>query len=215
MNRYCIAAALAAVSTLAAPAAANLLVNGNFEASSSQTMTPPGWTNIGHSEGVIAYAAFGTPAYDGLYYYDLGGYGDASGPSGDGIRQSVATMAGSLYTLTFGLSSENQSGTTSLDVLIGSQLTTFILNIDGTGTFQKPFATQTISYFATSALTTISFIESVGGGANDPMIDGVIFDLARGGTVPEPASWALMIAGIGLAGGGLRRRRGNERLSIA
>ncbi|THD61667.1 MAG: PEP-CTERM sorting domain-containing protein [Phenylobacterium sp.] len=28
------------------------------------------------------------------------------------------------------------------------------------------------------------------------------------GGVPEPASWALMIAGFGLAGAGLRRRRG-------
>ncbi len=32
--------------------------------------------------------------------------------------------------------------------------------------------------------------------------------------VPEPAAWGLMIAGFGMAGGALRRRR-NERLAIA
>jgi hypothetical protein len=34
------------------------------------------------------------------------------------------------------------------------------------------------------------------------------FDVeARTGAVPEPAAWALMLAGFGLAGAGLRRRR--------
>jgi len=32
-------------------------------------------------------------------------------------------------------------------------------------------------------------------------------NVAVGASVPEPASWALMIAGFGLAGGALRRRR--------
>jgi hypothetical protein len=62
--------------------------------------TPPGWFNIGHSDGVITYAAFGTPVYEGLNYYDLGGYGDAYGPIGDGIAQSFATTAGATRALT-------------------------------------------------------------------------------------------------------------------
>jgi hypothetical protein len=33
-------------------------------------------------------------------------------------------------------------------------------------------------------------------------------DVGTGGGVPEPAAWALMITGFGLAGGALRRRRG-------
>ncbi len=37
-----------------------------------------------------------------------------------------------------------------------------------------------------------------------------------GGVVPEPASWAMMIAGVGLAGGALRRRRAmTVKLSFA
>ncbi|OJY67540.1 MAG: hypothetical protein BGP16_03185 [Sphingobium sp. 66-54] len=33
--------------------------------------------------------------------------------------------------------------------------------------------------------------------------------------VPEPASWAMMICGFGLAGGALRARRGNMRIAAA
>jgi len=36
---------------------------------------------------------------------------------------------------------------------------------------------------------------------------GTDYNAAPGGGVPEPASWALMILGAGLAGGALRRRR--------
>ena len=37
--------------------------------------------------------------------------------------------------------------------------------------------------------------------------DGAFTSVAGGAGVPEPASWALMIAGFGLAGAALRRRR--------
>ncbi|WP_426168589.1 PEPxxWA-CTERM sorting domain-containing protein [Sandarakinorhabdus sp. DWP1-3-1] len=195
----------------AAPAAANLLVNGNFEASTSQTSTPTGWTNIGHTEGVISYASFGTPAYDGDYYYDIGGYGGATPAPGEGISQTVTTVPTALYTLTFGFSGENTAGvSTVLDVLIGSQLSQFTIVGDGSGVFKKPFQTTSINYLATGASTTISFTiaSSTAFGFNDPLIDGVSFALAGpGSTVPEPASWAMLIAGFGLVGAAARRRR--------
>ncbi|HWI87122.1 MAG TPA: PEPxxWA-CTERM sorting domain-containing protein [Sphingomonas sp.] len=198
-------AALLGVSTMAFPAmSANLLVNGDFEASTNPTTTPPGWTNIGHSDGVISYGIGPLPAYDGNYFYDLGGYGDATGPVGDGIMQSVATTIGKTYKLTFGLSSEDVAGETELEVLIGGQSTLYSLTSGGTW-FLKGFKTQSISYVATSALTTISFIETMNssGGNNDPLIDGVRFD----GAVPEPASWAMMVGGFGLLGASMRSQR--------
>lgn len=47
-----------------------------------------------------------------------------------------------------------------------------------------------------------------GGGANFVAYDNITFGSDRpGGTVPEPASWAMLIAGFGLTGAAMRRRR--------
>lgn len=192
----------------ASPAAATLLVNGGFEASSSPTTTPPGWFNIGHMDGVISYAAFSTPAYEGLNYYDIGGFGAPTPTIGDGIAQTVATANGSNYVLTFGYSGENTAGvTTVLDVKIGSQLSQFTIVGDSSGIFKKPFTTVSLNYLATGLFTTIAFTISSSSqvGFNDPLVDGVSFALAGPG-VPEPASWALMITGFGLVGAAMRRR---------
>jgi hypothetical protein len=42
---------------------------------------------------------------------------------------------------------------------------------------------------------------------NDFVLDDIAFGTTLPGGVPEPASWALMIGGFGLAGAALRRRR--------
>lgn len=45
--------------------------------------------------------------------------------------------------------------------------------------------------------------------------DTVVGLTFTGGAVPEPAAWALMIAGVGLIGGGLRRRRAQLRHGVS
>ena len=194
-------------SVVGGPASANLLTNGGFEASSAPTTTPPGWSNIGHMDGVIPYSSFGPTPYEGRNFYDIGGFGAPTPTIGDGITQTVATTATTAYTLTFGFSGENTAGvTTVLDVLIGSMLTQFTIVGDGSGVFQRPLMMTSINYIATGPTTAISFTISSSTmiGFNDPLIDGVIFAAAG---VPEPASWAMMIGGFGLVGAAMRRRK--------
>ena len=169
-------------------AEAALLVNGGFEGSTSQTSTPPGWRNIGHSEGVITYAAFGTLVYEGLNFYDLGGYGGSSGPIGDGIAQDFATTIGQTYQVTFGLSSENYTGSETLTASAGSTALDYVLDVSSDGGFKKPFTTQSFNFVANNNLTTLSFIHTAGGnGNNDPLIDGVSVVQSGGSqSVPEP-----------------------------
>jgi hypothetical protein len=49
---------------------------------------------------------------------------------------------------------------------------------------------------------TVGFYTSKGTGTTVKLVDSVI------GTVPEPASWAMMVGGFGLVGGTMRRRTG-------
>jgi hypothetical protein len=67
-----------------------------------------------------------------------------------------------------------------------------------------------------AAFSTVSFYHAQKGGPNGSVLrnlgfesyggGGVIGDGGTGGGVPEPATWALMITGFGMAGMALRRR---------
>lgn len=57
-----------------------------------------------------------------------------------------------------------------------------------------------------SGLNTLSFVVTDTGPPSALLVSGLSGTALEGG-VPEPASWALMIGGFGLAGAALRRRR--------
>jgi hypothetical protein len=216
-----VAASAALVADGGSAGAVELLVNGGFEASSSNVTTPTGWTNIGPSQGIVTYAQVGNtmPSYDGgQNFYSIGGVA-TNGFSGQGwgIGQTVATTIGNTYRLTVGLSDENGTGLTDvLNVQIGSQSNHVTLTADGSSFFNRPFATYTFDYVATSSSTAVNFtlFSSTDFGNNDPLIDGASFQQIAVGAVPEPSTWAMMI--LGFAGVGfMAYRRRNQAAVLA
>lgn len=70
-----------------------------------------------------------------------------------------------------------------------------------------PSTSATLGFFGfTSAapITSITVDNQVGG---SQVFDVTSFSVGSAGAVPEPESWAMLIAGFGLAGAAMRRRR--------
>lgn len=217
------AAALAvlavAVGAPASAAAASLVTNGSFEDTGGATqqgwggytfgagysLPLPGWTvaqggNVDITvTGPGSPSALWGPAADGLNALDINGW-----DAGE-ISQSLATVAGQAYRVTFAYS-RNVAGApyfATADVSAGGNTLNVVAANDGS--FGSPYAMhwKTGSFTFTGTGADILDLKATVGGNG-----GVFFDNVSVVGVPEPASWALMIAGFGLTGAALRRRRG-------
>lgn len=202
-----------ALMVLASPAAAAAITNGSFEDrtnftpngdntmsldAGSAAMT--GWTVVGDS---IAW--IGTPnpfgglgPSDGSFFLDLTGY-PVGAPFG-GVKQTLSTLAGHNYTVTFDIGSHAGSGVASIDVSAAGLTQTFSSSMPNAASVWE---SRTFSFTASGASTELSLIGS--GGTDYIGLDNVaVTDL--GAAVPEPAAWAMMLGGFGLAGAAARRR---------
>jgi len=194
-----------------AQAQANLITNGGFESGvfsppSNQTVTLPigatslsGWEVVNDS---IAWIGVGNPwyltAFEGNRFLDLSDY-SAGVPFG-GVRQSIATVAGAEYLLSFQLGSSNYWGRPSaLVVTAGTTSASFTSPRTGT---DNDWGLQTFSFRATGATTSISFVGN--SGVNYIGLDDVKVTAAA--VVPEPSEAALLLAGLAAVGWQLRRR---------
>lgn len=203
---------LAALAAIAAPAQANLLVNGGFEApggiqrSQVQPGLVPGWTYNSHGTGFEIYedqSQDGLAAADGTHYVSFG----HSGATGGELSQTVATIAGHAYRLS--LSTAEQQGHDPaqqfyvlLTTSVGNTYGFYIGNLSGS------FSTTIQDFFPNGVSTTVSITDvTQGGGGSNLALDAVsIVDLSPTGGVPEPAVWALLFGGFALTGAAMRRR---------
>jgi len=187
-----VAASLSLAGALAAmPAGAVGVVNGDFE-----TGDFTGWTLSGDfsNSGVFS----GAPSAQS------GTYGASFGPvetTGE-ISQTLATVAGTHYTLDFWLQAE-------LDALGNPDSNSFVATWGGAtvkSLLNSPvfgYTHMTFDVIATGASTVLGFTFR-----NDPSfwdLDNVSVTAA----VPEPETWALF--GLGLAALAVRRRRRSAR----
>ncbi|HEY2708172.1 MAG TPA: PEP-CTERM sorting domain-containing protein [Caulobacteraceae bacterium] len=211
---------------VAAPAmAANLLVNGNFEATGFGGTTT--YYNIGTAPGTGGSGGPDHPipsdfgwkvptqvvddvvvnnvdivANNNLFAPKLTNGGayvlDLVGYGSTGaIEQSIGTVANQLYNLTFEYSSNNgiNGPTAQVD---GNGV---IGSVTGTHAWQ----TFTGSFVGTGSPVNISITEGVGGGNAGVFLDNVSVSAA-----PEPSTWALMMLGIGGVGAAARMARRKE-----
>jgi len=79
----------------------------------------------------------------------------------------------------------------------------------GTGfaQFSSGFASFAVNSGFNSGVNTLDFVVNNGGGPTALRVELSGSAALAGGGVPEPAAWSLMIAGFGMAGAVLRRRR--------
>jgi hypothetical protein len=232
VNKLLIVVLAAGAAVAGQASAANLLVNGDFETPATPN---GGYTIYGGGDSFTGWSVTGPagnavlqlntnytepnitfPAESGLTSMDLTGAGN-TGPT-SGVNQSVATVLGKTYNLSFWVGNADGSGNGNYTLP-----STVDLSIDG-GALQ-PFTNSNITHFSTNwelfttsfvangASTNIAFLNGTGLADAETGLDNVSLTTAG---VPEPASWALMLTGVFGLGAVLRvNRRSASRLEAS
>jgi uncharacterized protein (TIGR03437 family) len=195
-----------AIVVAAGTAQANLLVNGSFESPivpaggfqnfdsgsggiTGWTVTGPAGTNVSVVSGTFKDAGFSFPSEDGSQWLDL--TGDQSNNL-EGVSQSVSTVAGTTYTLTFWVGNISGLGSTYSSVglkINGSPAGNFTNSEPGTSMAWQKF---TYAFIATSSTTAIEFDNLDPTSDDSNGLDNV--DLEEGGTA-APISVNLVTNG--------------------
>jgi choice-of-anchor C domain-containing protein len=220
-------AAMALLIGMASSASANLIVDGDFDNSIPSFTT----YNAGSSFGAVASPAAwlvtngpndpvsgGSVDLIGGYWQSptptLSGSGsvDLDGNAPGGISQTVATIVGQTYTLSYELSGNPDGGSSTKTVSANGSVSTYMTG-SNTRT-SMDYVPESVTFQATSATTTISFISQ--DDASSPY-GPVIGDVSLTAT-PIPPAIALFGGGLGLIGLIAKRKRRHQdvsRLGIA
>jgi PEP-CTERM motif/Protein of unknown function (DUF642) len=188
--------------------AANLVTNGDFENSAPGTA----WSNSA-TTGFAPISAYGPccapyGTYTGGSNAAFFGWGDLTGGS---IWQDLATVAGQNYTVSFeyGAIAAPTLQTMQVSALSGASFTTLLgatnLKAYGTGDLSTLLSGYSFSFTADSASTRLQFSDT---SFNTYSVDGVVDNVSVVTTpVPEPETYALMLAGLGVMTVVARRRK--------
>ena len=165
----------------------------------------PGWTvTAGSIDIIYLTGSTGWAASDGLRSIDLDGL------SGATMVQTFDTVSGSTYTISFDLAANFYAGDLIKSVLVTapgfSQIYTF--NSAGRTALNMGWVTETFQFVATGTTSSLSF-DSQTNSAFGAAIDNVRVSVdGTTAPIPEPETYALMLAGLGVMGFAARRRQG-------
>jgi PEP-CTERM motif len=215
---------LLAALVAAVPAQATVLFSEDFDSITTNatqiTTTVGGLTVFGAVDAVVPVNPWGISVSSTVV--DLDG---SPGPGAVG-KDGFNITAGNRYTLTFDLGGAQRGGAADgVFVALLAQPDWIGADAKGTGYFAfaqflgefgesftalrdlqstDPILRSTISF---TSRTNSTFGFRIGTSSADnvgPLLDSVSFSVAP---IPEPASWAMLIAGFGLVGTAMRRRR--------
>ena len=176
--------------------------NLDFQSLSGGSTTMTGWTVGGVGVDWLDEPAYG--ASDGVHAVDLGWFDGGAGS----VSIVLPTLAGATYALSFdaaavaGFPTYRNEGT----VTAGSLSAAFAPAYSGVSAFTtQVFEVQSFQFTASGTSTVLTFAAAVPGTSYGPVIDNVSVSFISA-PVPEPGTWALMLAGLGLLAAGARRR---------
>jgi hypothetical protein len=186
--------AVAVCGALSAPAQSAVIFSDNFDsypATTNATNFGGNWTVTNGSVDVIGNGFFDFYPGNGLYI-DLDG---STNDPGDFTSKALSVNAGT-YTLEFVLSGSTLGESNTVDVSFGSYSESFNL----ASNYPVTTFTRTVN-FASNSLASVVFKN----GGSDNM--GALLFNVTVASVPEAETAAMMLAGLGIMGSIVRRRK--------